>query len=80
MPIEQSSADFLKMQTAGQAGAFAGTHLEDFGKSTRGDFDNIQPRVGVVFDPAANGRHIIRGGWGIHTDVAYTNANALVAS
>jgi hypothetical protein len=80
MPIGQSSADFLKMQTAGQAGAFAGTHLEDFGKSTRGDFDNIQPRVGVVFDPAANGRNIIRGGWGIYTDVAYTNANALVAS
>ena len=68
------------MQAAGQAGRFEGTFLDDFGKSPRGDKDNVQPRVGVVFDLRGDGRNLFRGGWGIYTDMAYTNANALTTS
>ena len=68
------------MQAAGQTGRFAGTFLEDFGKTPRGDRDNMQPRFGAVFDLRGNGRDLIRGGWGIYTDFAYTNANVLTAS
>ena len=80
MPIEQTSQNFLNMQAAGQTGRFEGTLLEDFGKSPRGDWDNIQPRLGGVFDLRGDGAHLFRGGWGIYTDLAYTNANALTAS
>jgi hypothetical protein len=80
MPIEQTSQNFLNMQAAGLTGRFEGTLLEDFGKSPRGDYDNIQPRLGAVYDLRGDGRDLLRGGWGIYTDLAYTNANALVAS
>ncbi len=80
MPIAQTSQNFLNMQAAGQTGRFDGTFLEDFGKSTRGDWDNVQPRFGAVFDLRGDGRDLLRGGWGIYTDLAYTNANALTAS
>lgn len=80
MPIEQTSANFLAMQAAGQAGRFAGTFLDDFGKSPRGDRDNVQPRLGFVYDLGGNGRHLVRGGWGIYSDRSYTNQNVLTTS
>ena len=81
MPIDQStSGNFLAMQAAGRAGRFAGTLLEDFGQETRPDRDNVQPRLGAVIDLRGDGRDVIRGGWGIYTDLGYTNSNALTAA
>jgi hypothetical protein len=80
MPIEQTSTNFQNMQAAGFTGRFEGTFLEDFGKAPRGDYDNVQPRLGAVYDLRGDGRDIIRGGWGIYTDMAYTNANVLTTS
>jgi outer membrane receptor protein involved in Fe transport len=78
MPINQdANPNFLALQAAGRAGRFAGTALEDFGKTPQGDRNNIQPRLGLVYDVRGNGRDVVRGGWGIYTDFAYTNANAL---
>ena len=81
IPFDQSrNPNFQALQAAGQAGRFAGTALEDFGKDTRSDKDNIQPRVGFVYDLGGNGRQIVRGGWGVYTDFSYTNANVLTAA
>jgi hypothetical protein len=80
IPIEQTSTNFAAMQLAGQNGLFAGTFLEDFGQPTSNDGDNWQPRIGAVYDLAGNGRNILRGGWGVYTDFAYTNSNVLTTS
>jgi outer membrane receptor protein involved in Fe transport len=81
MPIDQStSANFLAMQAAGRTGRFAGTLLEDFGAETKKDLDNIQPRLGGVYDVTGDGRNLIRGGWGIYSDFGYTNSNALTSA
>jgi hypothetical protein len=80
MVLNQTSQNFLNMQTAGMTGRFDGTLLEDFGKTPKGDYNNIQPRFGAVYDLFGNGRDLIRGGWGIYTDLAFTNQNILVAS
>lgn len=78
LDIDQSrNPNFQTMQAAGRAGRFAGTVLDDFGKDPKSDLDNIQPRFGFAYDAAGDGRDVIRGGWGIYTDFAYTNANAL---
>ncbi|MEQ1573389.1 MAG: carboxypeptidase regulatory-like domain-containing protein [Vicinamibacterales bacterium] len=78
MPIDQSqNPNFVALQAAGRAGRFAGTALEDFGKDPKGDTDNFQPRLGFALDVRGDGRDVVRGGWGIYTDFAYTNANAL---
>ena len=54
--------------------------MEDFGKPPRGDVDNLQPRIGFTVDLGHDGRDLVRGGWGIYTDMAYTNANILFAA
>jgi hypothetical protein len=36
--------------------------------------------VGLVFDARGNGKDIIRAGWGVYTDVGYTNSNILFAA
>ncbi|NOT43042.1 MAG: TonB-dependent receptor [Acidobacteria bacterium] len=78
MPINQdNNPNFVALQAAGRAGRFDGTVLDDFGQEPRGDWNNIQPRLGFAYDLGGNGRDVIRGGWGIYTDFAYTNANAL---
>jgi hypothetical protein len=80
IPFDQSrNPNFLALQAAGRAGRFAGTALDDFGHEPQSDKDNIQPRAGFAYDVRGNGRHIIRGGGGIYTDFAYTNANVLGA-
>ncbi|HEX5107869.1 MAG TPA: TonB-dependent receptor [Vicinamibacterales bacterium] len=80
MVLNQTSQNFANMQAAGLTGGFQGTFLEDFGKTPRGDYNNVQPRIGAVYDLFGNGRDLLRGGWGIYTDLAYTNQNLLVAS
>jgi hypothetical protein len=81
MPLDQSrNPNFQVMQAAGAAGRFAGTVLEDFGKAPAADKSNIQPRVGFAYDVAGNGRDVVRAGWGLYTDFAYTNQNALNAA
>ena len=80
IPTNQTSQNFQIMQAAGQAGAFAGTFLEDFGKTPQGDRNNIQPRFGAIYDLRGNGRDLIRANWGMYTDVAYTNSNVLTST
>lgn len=82
LPIDQGqSANFLALQAAGRAGALAAMPLlSDFGKDPKGDTDNVQPRLGVVYDLRGNGRDILRGGWGVYTDFAYTGSNVILAA
>jgi hypothetical protein len=81
MPLDQSrNPNFQVMQAAGAAGRFASTVLDDFGKTPKADKNNIQPRVGFAYDLMGNGRDVVRAGWGLYTDFAYTNQNALNAA
>jgi carboxypeptidase family protein/TonB-dependent receptor-like protein len=81
IPFDQSrNPNFQVLQAAGRTGRFGGTALEDFGESPRGDRNNVQPRLGFVYDLHGAGREVIRGGWGIYSDFAYTNANVLTAA
>ena len=80
-PIDQSgNPNFQAMQQAGATGRFAGTLLEDFGKEPRPDRDNVQPRLGAAIDLFGDGRHVVRGGWGLYTDLGYLSSNALIAA
>jgi hypothetical protein len=80
--IDQSRNDnFTVLQEAGRAGRFTGVvGMEDFGKTPREDYNNIQPRLGFAYDVRGNGRDVVRGGWGIYTDFGYTNSNILFAA
>jgi Carboxypeptidase regulatory-like domain/TonB dependent receptor len=81
MPLNQSrNPNFQVMQAAGAAGRFAGTVLDDFGKSPNADKNNVQPRLGFAYDLRGDARDVVRGGWGLYTDFAYTNQNALNAA
>jgi len=77
--LDQSKdPNFVALQAAGRSGRLNGViGLEDFGKDPREDRNNIQPRLGLVFDVGGNGRNVVRAGWGIYTDVGYTNSNVL---
>ena len=79
MPINQdSNPNFQALQAAGRAGRFANDPgMQDWGKDPQGDKNNIQPRLGFAFDVLGDGRHVVRGGWGVYHDFGYTNANAL---
>ena len=80
-PIDQSaSPNFQAMQQAGASGRFAGTLLDDFGKLPRADRDNVQPRLGAAIDLFADGRDIVRGGWGLYTDLGYLASNVIIAA
>ena len=80
--LDQSlNPNYLKMQEAGHAGRFEGViGWENFGLDPREDRNNIQPRVGGVFDIRGDGKDVIRAGWGIYTDFGYTNSNVLFAA
>jgi hypothetical protein len=81
MPLNQNrNPNFQVMQAAGAAGRFAGTVLDEFGQSPQADKNNIQPRLGFAYDVRGDARDVVRAGWGLYTDFAYTNQNALNAA
>ena len=78
---ESKNPNFVKVQAAAAAGLLKGiVGLENFGLTPQEDRNNIQPRVGAVLDATGDGKNIVRGGWGIYTDVGYTNSNVLFAA
>jgi outer membrane receptor protein involved in Fe transport len=78
---QSKNPNFVAIQAAGAAGKLSGIiGLENAGLTPQEDKNNIQPRVGAVFDVRGNGKDIIRGGWGIYTDFGYTNSNNLFAA
>ncbi len=78
---QSKNPNFVKVQAAGQAGLLKGIKgLENAGLDPQEDKSNIQPRVGVVWDLRGDGKDVVRAGWGIYMDMAYTNSNGLFAA
>ena len=78
---QSKNPNFVKFQTLGAAGAFQGIKgLENFGLTPKNDTNNWQPRLGLAWDVRGDGRDVVRGGWGIYMDMAYTNSNGLFAA
>jgi len=78
---ESKNTNFVLVQAAGAAGKLAGiVGLENFGQTPQEDKNNFQPRLGAVYDLRGDGKDILRGGWGVYTDVGYTNSNVLFAA
>jgi hypothetical protein len=78
---ESKNPNFVAIQAAGAAGKLSGiVGLENAGLTPQEDHNNVQPRIGAVYDVRGNGKDILRGGWGIYTDVGYTNSNVLFAA
>ena len=78
---ESLNPNFVKVQAAGAAGLLKGiAGLENFGLEPKEDHDNFQPRIGGVLDVRGDGKDIVRAGWGVYTDVGYTNSNVLFAA
>jgi hypothetical protein len=79
--IDQSgNPNFLALQAAGRAGRFNGAFggaFDGFGQDPKEDADNIQPRLGMVYDVRGDGRDVVRAGWGVYYDFGYTNSNVL---
>jgi outer membrane receptor protein involved in Fe transport len=77
--IDQSrNPNFVKVQAAGRAGLLTGIKgLENAGLDPKEDTNNWQPRVGFAYDIRGDGRDVVRGGWGVYTDMGYTNSNVL---
>jgi hypothetical protein len=78
--IDQSIIpNYVALTAAAAAGRFSGVPgFDEFGKKAQEDKNNIQPRIGAVYDLRGNGRDVVRAGWGIYYDFAFTNANILV--
>jgi hypothetical protein len=78
--------NFRAVQQAAIAGKFnalappVAAILNGFALSPQDDRNNFQPRIGAVYDVRANGKDVVRGGWGIYTDFGYTNSNVLFAA
>ncbi|HXO19217.1 MAG TPA: TonB-dependent receptor [Thermoanaerobaculia bacterium] len=57
------------------------SYLRDFqggkGGVLKNDTNNWAPRIGATWDLKGDGRHLLRGGWGIYYDFPYTNATIL---
>jgi hypothetical protein len=77
--IDQSKdPNYVALVNAAKRGRLNGViGFEDFGETPREDHNNIQPRVGFVYDVRGNAHDVVRAGWGIYTDVGYTNSNIL---
>lgn len=77
---QSKNPNFVKVQAAGAAGLLTGIKgLENFGKDPKDDTNNWQPRLGFAYS-MRDGKDVLRGGWGIYMDMAYTNSNALFAA
>jgi hypothetical protein len=78
---QSNNPNFVKIQAAGAAGLLGDIKgLENAGKSPKNDTNNWQPRFGLAWDLRGDGRDVIRAGWGIYMDMAYTNSNGLFAA
>jgi outer membrane receptor protein involved in Fe transport len=78
---QSKNPNFVKVQAAATAGLLNGiVGLENFGLDSRSDRNNIQPRIGGVYDVTGTATDIVRAGWGIYTDFGYTNSNVLQAA
>jgi hypothetical protein len=78
---QSKNPNFVKFQALGAAGALKGIRgLENFGLSPEDDKNNWQPRLGLAWDVRGNGKDVVRAGFGIYMDMAYTNSNALFAA
>jgi len=78
---QSKNPNYVKVQEAGKAGLLKGIKgLENAGLDPANDKNNIQPRLGMVWDVRGNGQDVVRAGWGIYTDMAYTNSNGLFAA
>jgi len=77
--LDQSGIPNYNILTgAAAAGRFSGVPgFEEFGNSAGEDVNNLQPRVGAVYDLRGDGRDVIRAGWGVYYDFGYTNATIL---
>jgi outer membrane receptor protein involved in Fe transport len=80
--IDQSlNPNFVILQNAALAGRFAGQEaFREFGQDSKEDSNNHQGRVGFAYDVRADGRDVVRAGYGRYYDVGYTNANILFAA
>ena len=78
--IDQSGIpNYNTLTAAAAAGRFNGVPgFEEFGNDEGEDLNNIQPRIGAVYDLRGDGKDVIRAGWGIYYDFGYTNATILV--
>jgi hypothetical protein len=78
---QSKNPNFMNVQDAAKAGKLSGiVGLENFGLDSRSDRNNIQPRIGGVYDVTGTGKNIVRAGWGIYNDFGYTNSNVLQAA
>jgi hypothetical protein len=77
--IDQSKIpNYVALTAAAAAGRFSGVPgFDEFGKKAQEDKNNIQPRIGVVYDLRGDGKDVVRAGWGIYYDYGFTNANIL---
>ncbi len=78
--LDQSGIpNYNMLMAAAAAGRFNGVPgFEEFGNDEGEDLNNIQPRIGAVYDLRGDGKDVIRAGWGIYYDFGYTNATILV--
>ena len=77
--IDQSKIpNYVALTAAAAARRFDGVPgFDEFKLKAQEDKNNIQPRIGAVFDVNGNGKDIVRAGWGIYYDYGFTNANIL---
>jgi hypothetical protein len=78
---QSKNPNYVLAQQYGAAGRFANVvGYEDFGLTPKDDMNNVQPRLGAVWDVRGDARDLVRAGWGIYTDFGYTNSNVLFAA
>jgi outer membrane receptor protein involved in Fe transport len=78
---QSKNPNYVLAQQLGVAGRFANViGYENFGKDPKDDMNNVQPRLGAVWDVRGDAKDLLRAGWGIYTDFGYTNSNALFAA
>ena len=77
--IDQSKIpNYVTLTAAGAAGRFNGVPgWDEFAKKGQEDKNNVQPRLGAVYDLRGNGKDVVRAGWGLYYDFSFTNATIL---